>query len=315
MAQMPVKHYAMPREKYPIFYHLDVQPEVITVHSYERCRLESDGVWVGEMTLNKAFNNPDIEVQDNPGYTNTSMYAHDIERYDRERLIVDGGTLAPQHAGKVFAKIGASRIFLNRTFDQQRTNKGGWEVGDCLIYVIGMDRDGYPRPSMTVTVENMNRKAISYRASSIMDGQPIVTVFKPFAGDDFTKCSIVLRHSAMLGFTSNLSDWEPLDYTCLVEPILLPGVTVQHPATIAPDGTATVTVNVVNIETDEVLTRDCELFLEATGGYLPLTRVAITNGAGSFKVKALGLETGDKFKVKVGFRLMTGLADANFTVS
>ena len=58
-----------------------------------------------------------------------------------------------------------------------------------------------------------------------------------------------------------------------------------------------------------------DVYLEHTGGYLPHHRISITDGTGSFKVGALGMTSGDMFKVKIGFRSYTGLADVNYTVS
>lgn len=58
-----------------------------------------------------------------------------------------------------------------------------------------------------------------------------------------------------------------------------------------------------------------DIYLEHTGGYLPSQRVSITNGTGSFKVGALGMTSGDEFRVKIGFRNYHGLADVNYTVA
>lgn len=49
--------------------------------------------------------------------------------------------------------------------------------------------------------------------------------------------------------------------------------------------------------------------LEATGGYLPRQRVALIDGVAAIKVGALGLEPGERFKVKAGFRFFPGMAE------
>ena len=68
-------------------------------------------------------------------------------------------------------------------------------------------------------------------------------------------------------------------------------------------------INVTLIE------KNSEAYLESTGGYLPKTRVPIVDGLGSFKVTALGLDTDDEFKVKIGFRNLTGVHDVNYKVA
>jgi hypothetical protein len=49
--------------------------------------------------------------------------------------------------------------------------------------------------------------------------------------------------------------------------------------------------------------------METTGGYLPRQRVALTDGVATIKVGALGLEPGESFKVKAGFRYFPGMAE------
>lgn len=73
----------------------------------------------------------------------------------------------------------------------------------------------------------------------------------------------------------------------------------------------------------EVLNGECRLFfrgelwqgktevvLEATGGYLPLRRLPLTDGTRRFKVLTDGLETGDEIKIKAGWRYFSGEAEA-----
>ena len=79
-------------------------------------------------------------------------------------------------------------------------------------------------------------------------------------------------------------------------------------------GTDTVNFKMVD-NSDTLIEKSSEAYLESTGGYLPKTRVPITDGLGSFKITALGLESGDKFKVKIGFRNLTGVHDISYTVS
>ena len=68
---------------------------------------------------------------------------------------------------------------------------------------------------------------------------------------------------------------------------------------ITADGHDTVNFKMVDKD-DNLIEKNSEAYLESTGGYLPKTRIPITNGLGSFKVTALGLEASDTFKIKIG---------------
>lgn len=83
---------------------------------------------------------------------------------------------------------------------------------------------------------------------------------------------------------------------------------------IEPNGTIQVPFELNHRVTSEPWDREFTAFLECTAGYLPKQRVLVQNGAGSFKVTALGLDSGDEFKVKIGSRFYTGINEVNFVV-
>ena len=313
MAHIQARRLNQPLSLSPLFYKLDVQPNIITLDVYERVTPRIlTGELRGEVSNEDML--PDGSTAEFKSTEARRIYAPSIVHYSRGRTIVDGATLRADLAGVKMSLIGTSNLYAGLVFEEYRTNMGSWEVADASVYGLFVDRSGHPLPAICVSEDHANRKAIAHRSADVRGVNPVVFVFKPFAADDFTKCSINLRSNPGLGFVSNVAAWEPLDHLCAVEPLLLPGVEVSHEPTIAADGVSTVQVRVVNKETAETLSAHCDLFLEATGGYLPLQRIRVSDGLGSFKVRALGLEAGQKFKVKVGFRLMTGLADASFEV-
>ena len=84
---------------------------------------------------------------------------------------------------------------------------------------------------------------------------------------------------------------------------------------ISADGTDTVKFKMTDSD-GKAIKKEVTLYLESTGGYLPKTRLETdANGIGEFKVQALGLESGDMFKIKIGFRNFTGMTDVEYTVS
>jgi hypothetical protein len=64
----------------------------------------------------------------------------------------------------------------------------------------------------------------------------------------------------------------------------------------------------VNVTTDE---RIDFLYLQTNTGFLPKTKIPLTNGTGSFKVITTGLDSGDTVSVKIGFKFW--LAQTTFT--
>jgi len=91
--------------------------------------------------------------------------------------------------------------------------------------------------------------------------------------------------------TGNLTK-HPADPTVLMVDTLLPEITVTS-STIAGD------IVTVNFTTDSKINN---IYLVQSEGYLPKSKIPVTNGTGSFKVVTTGMDAGDTIKVKMGFK-------------
>jgi len=92
--------------------------------------------------------------------------------------------------------------------------------------------------------------------------------------------------------TGNLTK-HPNDPTVLmVLDTLLPEITVTS-STVSGD------IVTVNFTTDSKINN---IYLVQSEGYLPKSKIPVTNGTGSFKVVTTGLDAGDTIKVKMGFK-------------
>jgi hypothetical protein len=94
---------------------------------------------------------------------------------------------------------------------------------------------------------------------------------------------------------------------------VLPTVTLDAPQSVGSAEWATVGVQLVDNGVQASYTG--ELHLEVLSGRANKLRVPITNGAGSFKVNADGLDTGDHVKIKIGTKNVSGLASATIQVA
>jgi hypothetical protein len=92
---------------------------------------------------------------------------------------------------------------------------------------------------------------------------------------------------------------KPID---LISPITLTG-----PSTISADSTATITV--------ETTPGVSFVYLDQVHGILPLVKVPLTNGTGSFKVVTLGMSAGDEVEIKAGFRKWNNVTAYTKTIS
>jgi hypothetical protein len=134
---------------------------------------------------------------------------------------------------------------------------------------------------------------------------------------------------------SNFSDWSlmfKMPDTGLLkvnggETQVLPGVGKQqlssmfpsvkfktNTATVAADGTVDIDFQLVDASGNAVTTHDADIYLETTAGIVNKQRVTTKNGAGTVTFIASHLKSGDKAKVKCGFKYFTGTSDCLVTV-
>ena len=93
-----------------------------------------------------------------------------------------------------------------------------------------------------------------------------------------------------------------------------PRLVVSGPDSIAPGEAVELICRLSSSGGKRITGVDTEFFLEATGGYLPMRRIAAPAGEARFNVLALANQPGDRFKVKVGFRHVSGLAEHTLTI-
>tara|TARA_B100000470_G_scaffold72642_1_gene55509 strand:- start:8488 stop:9483 length:996 start_codon:yes stop_codon:yes gene_type:complete len=203
------------------------------------------------------------------------------------------------------------------------------EKSDVACWVIGIKPDFSASASYNSLTNTHYSKAHPLRSVRQQNAPAALFIYKSFNTDNFTDCSITMKYNRGCGFSTNImNDWligtdekalfktSGDGYNYLGEMNeAFPTFTVTSGGTsIDADGTDTVAFKMVDKD-GALIARTSEAYLESTAGYLPKTRVPITDGLGTFKVTALGLESGDTFKVKIGFRNLTGVQDVNYTVA
>ena len=89
-------------------------------------------------------------------------------------------------------------------------------------------------------------------------------------------------------------------------------IVLDGPKTIEADGYASLTVTAKY--GDEVFKCNESFIIDAVDGYAPHKRVTLSDGVGTFKIKALDLVAGEQCRVKINSRFETSLAEWVFEV-
>lgn len=203
------------------------------------------------------------------------------------------------------------------------------EKDDVGCWVIGINKSREATACFNALASSHNSKAHPLRSARQYGAPASLFVYRTFKSDKFTECSLTLKYNKGYGFSTNILDgWsigtddkelfktsgDGYNYIGQMKEAFPHFETTSGGGDIDAGDTDTVNFKMVDSD-DTLIEKNSEAYLESTGGYLPKTRVPIVDGLGSFKVTALGLDTDDEFKVKIGFRNLTGVHDVNYKVA
>ena len=227
------------------------------------------------------------------------------------KSVVEGSQFGPAYQGRYFRARSYSLI------DLDDPSLGSGEKNDGSVWVTGIDRDGILSPFFNATAYANAEKMHPMRAVRNSGAPSAFFIYRPYSDMLFTECDMTAKFHPAFGMTSNVDDWveiDPdLDYLLSFDRYM-PKIRIQSGGgNIASGESSTVKVELIDASGERIL-RDCDLYLEETGGYLPQKRVKALSGVAEFRVSAFQMTKGDQFKVKVGFRHYTGLLDVHFKV-
>lgn len=236
----------------------------------------------------------------------SGVYHNRLPYVQLGKPLVKGETLSPELSGRFFKAASYSLLDL----DDPSIRSG--EKSDATVWVCGVDYDGDLRPFYNAIAFETATKMHPMRSVRNLGTPSNLFIYQPFADMPLTECSMTLKYNLSLGYRSNIDSFvEASDYNYLPDldqafPVV---ELVSGGGQVASNGYAEVTVRLASDEG-----KDTTLYLEETGGYLPMKRVQTVGALATFKVGALGLQAGDVFKVKVGLRNFSGMLDVPFEV-
>lgn len=152
-----------------------------------------------------------------------------------------------------------------------------------------------------------------------------LTLLIPFASDDFSAATVFLKYNADIGFAQNFGvmtdvDAPPMGFAGNYQEVFgvagfWPVLGLSGPDTLPAEGSGEYALTLTDPESGAPLIDPSPIaWLEATAGYLPKRRVAIAGGTAAFRLAALGLEAGDRIKLKAGWRFHSGLAEKEIAI-
>lgn len=94
--------------------------------------------------------------------------------------------------------------------------------------------------------------------------------------------------------------------------ILLPTMEIIGPNTVVANDTGNFTLNIY--QNEEAFYKPFSVYIDSTGGYLPLTKIEDVIHTTQFIVSTGGLTAGQKFTIKVGAKYWSSIAEKEITI-
>lgn len=227
--------------------------------------------------------------------------------------VVNGGCLKASLTG-AFVCVGKTTYFAEppQAANRSVAYYGTGELGDHRSIGWFLRDNRLSVPTMRNTMSYLTKAGTS-RTLSLEQAMLAAQIIVPFANEPLTSDynSIQFIYSPSYGYRCNvpvaeysLSELQNHENGWSPNPILV----LTGSDTVTPGGTIELETS-MQWEDGSLINHASEIYIETTGGYLPLQRVNLIGGKGKFRVTALGLSSGDSFKVKVGWRYYTGVAE------
>jgi len=276
---------------------------MVSLRTYEEI-LEGRGAFTGQ------------EVSDESGPMPAGQHGEIVPAANVARTFTPGAVLADRFEDRLFCALGAVVLDIDAIQDRAEwSDHGNWLFPLSTPYSAGTA--GLPLAPFNRFPVSLASKMPAPRHLAVAGINLPLQVYVPFKTCDFTQCSFRLTLHPDYGLVGNL-DPGP-EHTAGEIPAIgrkaLPSLRLNAPSALEPDASATVDVRVVNSRGRLVGDVAPEVYLETTGGYLPQRRVQVENGTGAFRIMALGLEPGERFRIKAGFPHFSGVAEAEIAVA
>jgi len=230
------------------------------------------------------------------------------ERDWRGRLIA-GHLLHERFDGRAFEFLGSAVLDLDGPLGRSEwTDYGNW--------VFPLDREGTPGTPFNRYIDSKDSRVRTPRLLALKGINCALQIYAPFAAGDFGVCSFSLTLNPDYGFIGNLDPGAETTYEEVLKGAgqAFPKLGFTGPDSVPANGSVSLSLAVTDWAGNPVNDAAPEVFLESTGGYLPLQRAVPVAGAAEVRVMALGLKAGESIRIKAGFRHVSGLAEHTLAV-
>ena len=208
------------------------------------------------------------------------------------------------------------------SFSELKANRA-WSDRQAWHLTYRWDQRDWSRPIPLYTVTLPTRMSAPEFSLTTYRNNFSVGLAVPFADSQFDECVITANISPDVDrgdceiYGLEEADIIRTSYSAssyVRELIVMPDVSISGASECPANENVEFELQIVDAD-GAPLEKDAEIYLEAVNGYLPKSRVRTVNGTATAKFMALGLQPGDKARIKAGFKFFLGAADLEVNIT
>lgn len=224
---------------------------------------------------------------------------------------MDGIEVAPAWSGLKVRK--EAEVFIDiaeaRTWNSW-ADHCVWSGNGRFFHANGLPTKQQIRYWRNMTAESYNTKA--FAGVGVFDGlvdSPLdntkFLLFVPFADSSLDQCGIHFEGGS--SEMPNLVNDEPVTIegrAIIVREAVMPKLQLVCSSGIKANEAADFHIQLLNPD-GSYCVRDCTVYVQSSGGYLPMQAIKVSGGAGQGRIVALHNQPGDAIKLKAGWKYFT----------
>lgn len=234
---------------------------------------------------------------------------------DRECLDLAGININTFDKGATYTLAGISDVYFNYQVTRSLTLDELVNVNEVNSFNYFPESQGFIQDNFNLYVQSFPTKGTDNDFLGRSSQTPAVLVNKPYKDCSKAETIIKIFVASSKLFATNLL---AAKYTVVTEPYIFAKVSLSALAdspTIAPNSTINVTAQLIAVDGTPMNKAGITIEAKSNMGYLPYSKlVTDSTGKVKFKVNALGLDTSDTIKVKIGFEDFSNIVTVQLLV-
>lgn len=225
------------------------------------------------------------------------------------KLVVGPNTKIPRRAEELRARL-ISKSWLGSYRLRWDSLKARSDWSEHAIWIVPVTREGKLLAPFNACADSLQGRWSRQDLFARRGWQSMLNVFVPHRHASPEEC--VISVNAHPDCPPQVTPQPIIGGVDEAVAATMPRISFSAPDDLTANGIAEILLQVHS--QGKLMVAPCEVYLDAMAGYLPRRRVVVSGGEARIRFHALGLEPGDRARIKAGWKYWPGAAETEITI-